>query len=500
VPADSAIAFERFHGRYSRPYRTLRSTHLILLLLALATLAAIIPWRGVTPRNPQTLRMVVWGMPSEDYLFRDGYARGFEALQPGVHVQYERYVEVADKYFTWHLNGEGADVMRVRITDYHSLVANGVLAPLDGLINSADPDLALSAADQADFIPAIWNALQIKGQRYAIPSDNAQYGLYYNKAIFSRYNAAHPDHPLVLPSADWTWDDLRRAARALTVRDERGRIVQYGVDFALWSWPFMAFYAQAGGELWDADRTTTLIDCDAGKRALALISELLPQASSARSPEMAETGTGPDKLFATGQTAMLLDGSWRALALELANPDLDFAVAPLPHDIRSAVASGSVLWAISAHSQSKELAWRMIKWMTSREQSLRYWDALRVAPPARVSVIHSDAFQATRGLADASGKALTPGMPGERFDDRARWLLYAVTPYPRTGELPGFVPVAPYQNDLENKVSAMLTRATAPGRTASFRELLDEAATETHRIIDRDRAARGLVRIVRPGS
>ena len=62
--------------------------------------------------------MAVWGMPFEDQLFEDGYARDFEQLHPGISIKYGRYEDVTEKYYTWHLLKRGADVMRVPITDY----------------------------------------------------------------------------------------------------------------------------------------------------------------------------------------------------------------------------------------------------------------------------------------------------------------------------------------------------------------------------------------------
>ena len=145
----------------------MRGSHLVVLVLAAITAICVVPPRAaVDPCH--RLAFTVWGMPFEDRLFEDGYARGFEALHPGVEVKYERYVDVTEKYFAWHLLGTGADVMRVRITDYHALVARGILEPLDRFIN--DPELGLSIAEQADFFPAIWDQLEIDGKRYALPS------------------------------------------------------------------------------------------------------------------------------------------------------------------------------------------------------------------------------------------------------------------------------------------------------------------------------------------
>jgi multiple sugar transport system substrate-binding protein len=472
----------------------MRTSRLILVLLCAATLACVIPYRAA-PSSGTTLQLAVWGMPFEDHLFEDIYARGFEARHPGVTIDYGRYQDLTDKYFAWHMLGRGADVMRLRITDYHAFVARGMLEPIDPFLD--DPTIGLTEQEQADFMPAVWDLLEVDGRRYALPSDNAQYGLYYNKAIFDRYNADHFDDPLGHPSPDWTWQDLRDAARKLTLRDADGNYVQYGLDFELWAWPFMGFLRQAGGALWDEPQTTTLIGSRHGLEALQLIVDLIPHSAAMRSVGQVGSASGPDKLFAGGQTAMLLDGSWRAPDLERVNPDLDFAIAPLPRDRRRAVMSGSVLWAISAHSEHKETAWRMVRWMTRPRQSLLYWDALRVAPPAQVSVIRSEPFRQTSGLVDEDGTAWVHPMPQERFDDRAAWLLYAVTPDPVTGEMPGFVPVAPYQKDLEDSIEAMLRRAVSPGRTETLQELLDRAAEAVHQIIDRDRRARGLAPVER---
>jgi ABC-type glycerol-3-phosphate transport system substrate-binding protein len=462
---------------------------MVLVAVAGGTVLCVVPHRAA-PARGERLGMAVWGMPFEDRLFEDGYARGFEARNPGVRVDYHRYQTVTDKYLAWHLVGQGPEVMRVQITDYHMLLERGMLEPLDRFLD--DSTVGLSEAERADFLPWVWELLEVGGSVYALPADSAQYGLYYNRTLFDLHDLAHPEAPIGHPRAGWTWDDLRAAARRLTVVDEAGQVVQYGVDFELWSWPFMAFLRQAGGDLWDAAGTTTLIDSGQGLEALELIVELLPYSAAMRTLSQVGSASGPDKLFAGGHTAMLLEGSWRAPDLERVNPELDFAVAPLPRHRRGDVVSGAVLWAISAHAANKETAWRMIRWMTGREQSIRYWDTLRVAPPARLSVVFSEDFRRTAGLVGDDGTVWVHPMPEARFQDRAAWLLHAYAPDPATGEPAGFVPVGPYQKDLEDALEAMLKRAVAPGRGEPLAELLHRAAQAVHQIIDRDRRARGL--------
>ncbi|MFG0330256.1 MAG: extracellular solute-binding protein [Phycisphaerales bacterium] len=465
-----------------------RSVWIILAIVLVTTITLIPP--GAALSNRTTLLMTVWGMPFEDMLFEEGYARGFEAEHAGaIEVDYERFgSDLTQKYYAWNLRGESADVMRVRITDYHALVEKGVLLPLNEFIRH--PKYGLTDDEIADYFPAIWRQLEIDETWYALPSDNAQYGLYYNKRIFDDYNAAHPETPLAYPDASWGWNDLARAAESLTQRSEDGTIEQFGIGFDLWAWPFMAFLHQAGGRLWDDAGTTTLIASDEGVAALEFLVSLIPSDAPIRSPELADSATGPATLFALDRQAMLLDGSWRAPSLEKTNPDLEYAVAPLPMGEDRAVISGSVLWAVGAHTEHPLWAWRMIKWMTSEEQSLRYWDTLRVAPPARVSVVQGPGFRSTSGLVDDGGQVRVPPMRAAQFADRAEWIVFGMTPNPTTDRAPAFVPVGVYQADLESKITGALVAAVRGAK--SPRRALEDAARDMHAVIDRDRAAKGL--------
>ncbi len=459
----------------------------LILTIIISTLIALIP-PAALPVQSDTLTMAVWGMPFEDQLFRDGYARGFEEINPGWTVRYQRHSQIIEKYNAWHVQHRSADVMRLGIDYYHAFVDKGMLTPLNQFIN--DPEVGLSEAEIADYFPQIWRQLVLGEEIYALPSDNAQYGLYYNRALFDTWNASHTDERIEYPTSEWTWDDLAQAARLLTVKDARGRTVQYGIMFDLWAWPFMAFLHQAGGTCWDDAATTTRINSPQGVEALTYLVSIIPDDAPIKAIGLADSAASPAQLFKIGSLAMLLDGSWRAPNLELDNPDLDYAIAPLPHGRDRAVVSGSVLWSISAHSKSPRKAWEMIKWMTSQEQAVRYWDTLRVAPPARLSVVQSEAFRSTHGLVTDDGIVRVPPMSPAQYPARAAWLEYAVMPEARSGKPPGFVEASRFQMDLQNAITNALVRAVRDG--VDPRAALDQAAGEVHAIIDRDRAAKGL--------
>lgn len=469
----------------------MRASRWVAIAAAAATALVLIP-SGVYRPDAKELLLTTWGMPREDALFRDLYAARFESTNPGWSMRYMRHNEIVAKYKAWHVQGRGADVMRVPITNYHEMVALGIVEPLDAFMD--DPETGLSAAERADFFPAIWEALRLDGKRWGLPADNAQYGLYYNRAIFDEFMREHPEAGLTYPSADWTWEDLKRAADLLTVRED-GRLERYGLAFDLWAWPFFAFLKQAGGEIWDEARTTTRVNSPAGVAALEFLASLVPPEAPARSAEMKDSAASPAEQFKIGKVAMLLDGSWRAPNLEWSNPDLDFAISPLPRGEERAIVGGAVLWCVGARSEHKERAWEMVKWITGREGSLLYWDTLRVAPPARISVVESDEFCATEGLVDPVTGERRGAMPEELFDERAKWLRDSIEPLPETGRSPIFVPVAPYQADLERVLSRAIVAAVRGEQSA--KAALDDAARRVHEIIDRDRAAKGRPRVDR---
>jgi ABC-type glycerol-3-phosphate transport system substrate-binding protein len=330
---------------------------------------------------------------------------------------------------------------------------------------------------------------------YALPEDNAQFGLFYNKAIFDAYNREHPGAPLAYPSEAWTWGDLRRTAQTLTTYDASGRITRAGFDFAIWAWPFMMFFVQAGGELWSADGKTCTVNSPAGVEALEFLRSMQREDRSFQ-PSLSgyQSGTGPDALFAAGRTAMFMDGSWRVPNFEGVAPDLDFAVAPLPRGRRAAVVSGSVMWGISADAKEKDEGWRMISWLTDVPRQLEYWDTLRVAPPASLAALASPAFRSTSGLpllgADGTvipGRWEVPPMPESRFADRAAWLLYANKPLPETGKAPGFVPVHPYETELEEEINRMLNEYLNPRSTLTAEEALESVVRHVEAVMGRER-------------
>ena len=205
-----------------------------------------------------------------------------------------------------------------------------------------------------------------------------------------------------------------------------------------------------------------------------------------------DQGTGPDSRFANGTAALYLDGSWMAPNFENRNSSLRFAIATPPRGRTDAVLAGSCLWAISSHARNKDEGWEMIRWLVSPPQAIRYWDTLRVAPPANTAVIASPAFRSTHGIPGTRGRWEVPPLTEAAFPDRAAWILEAFEPDARTGRSRAFVPSGPYQRILEDEIARMLREYLESPDGPAAQDTLDRAARNVHLAIDRDRAAKGL--------
>jgi len=79
------------------------------------------------------------------------------------------------------------------------------------LIQDLTPYIEKTKFDLADYWPGALESTSFDGKVYGLPRDSGVEVLYYNKDDFDKAG-------LKYPTDDWTWDDLRKAAEALTLR------------------------------------------------------------------------------------------------------------------------------------------------------------------------------------------------------------------------------------------------------------------------------------------
>lgn len=273
--------------------------------------------------------------------------------------------DLAPNLITTVSGGGGPDVAIVDSSFIPQLAASEVIQDVT--------DRAAGVA--GDFHEGAWEYSQYGGQQFGLPVDSSNTALFYNVGMLEEAGVEVPT----------TWDELLDAAIALTdaENDQYGYMLGaqgYGA-FSFWPWLW-----QNGGQITADDGTEVLFNDEAGHEAfqfysdLALVHEVAP-------PEFPTVSSSWDEYvapFVQERVAMMVIGPWGIDPIESGNPDLEFAVAPLPEGKEAASVLGGSSITMGANSESPDLAWEFIEWFTAGEQMHYIQDMGRIPGNAEV--------------------------------------------------------------------------------------------------------------------
>lgn len=409
---------------------------LLLVILSLAGLSMLnAVWQQKRAGGRVEIELCVWGMPFENTLYLKEYIPEFERQNPNIKVRFHHFDNYTSRILMLRAGGIAPDVMRQNTNYGAQFIRRGMNLPLDRFMDGPD------GIDRNDFIPVTWEALRYNGRTYGIPQDINIRGLYYNKDLFDAAHISYPDE-------SWTWKDFKSAADKLanpaTNGGKKGIVGLLG-GFHVGDW--MPFYYQAGGQMWNADKTVPAFDNEKALASLAFLKSL--SGDFMMSQSTSERGAlGPYTFFQNGQAGMLIDGSWRTPQLKKDGKSLRFGVAPLPHGEKAMSISTSCYWGISAQTKHPEEAWKLAKFLSSKEALVRYWQTLWVAPPARWSSLRSPDFQRITGAGKES-----PALPDPaEFREKCAWIPSVLEKGHTTMEF-----IGPFTSQLNSKLDYALS-------------------------------------------
>ncbi len=215
-------------------------------------------------------------------------------------------------------------------------------------------------------------AMTIQDKIYAIPRDVSTLVIYYNKALFNKYEVNYP-------TKSWTMVDLVFYASALSQNGNWGIGLEPGIYYAL---PFMRYF---GGGIFDKNGKY-IADTKESEKSIKFYRELsnkyhiAPTAPQIGSKTLAQ-------MFLEGKIAMHLSGRWLVPKYrECAKFDWD--VVNFPKCSSPSDTSG---WAVSKSSKHKKLAIKFVLFLSSKENIAKMCeDGLIV--PARKDVALSEDF------------------------------------------------------------------------------------------------------------
>jgi multiple sugar transport system substrate-binding protein len=258
----------------------------------------------------------------------------------------------------------------------------------------ADSERTLDITEQVSDPAVGWEEFSGAARATAQPTGEATIGfpavvdnisLIYNKTVFDEAGVEYP-------TADWTWDDFRTAARELTDPATSTYGYAYSVSGSEeTTWQFWPHLWQNGGEILDESQTEATFDSAAGVEALTLLRDM---AVEDKSVYLDQTDTKFGQIFASDQIGMITSGPWSLYDLQVAGTD--YGVVPLPGtDGEHTTISGADLWVLFDHQDANREYWsyEFTKWLTDPEQDVR-WNVVYGNLPLRESEIDSPEFQA----------------------------------------------------------------------------------------------------------
>jgi multiple sugar transport system substrate-binding protein len=323
---------------------------------AVATDTPPAPDATATPAAPAgpsgTVTFQVFGDPAELAVFQAVVA-GYKAVNPNVTVAINHVPaqgEHMTKLSAAFTAGTPADVFLINYRRYGQLAAKNVLEPLG---NWLDQSTTLKASD---YYTQSLGAFTYQGTVQCIPQNISSLGVYYNKDLFEQNNVP-------LPTANWTWQELVSAAKALT-KDTNGdgMMDTHGLGVEAQLIRLAPFVWQHGGEIVDdyAHPTKLTLDTPAAREAAQFFVDLsLTHRVTPTEPEVKAEAL--EARFMNGKLGMFL-GSRADTPTYRTIKGFTWDVAPLPGDVTQATILHSDAYCVAAASKNKEAAWDFIQY------------------------------------------------------------------------------------------------------------------------------------------
>ena len=347
--------------------------------IALLLTVFLLVMSGITrAQDTKTITYMMWGSPEELAVWQT-IVDEFQAEHPDiiVNVDVSDWDSYWDKLRTLYAGGTPPDVFAMDAPLYPDWQSRGVLLNLQPYLDQ-DPTFL------DGFYPVTLEAYKRDDGYYGLPRDFQTITLFYNKDMFDAAGVAYP-------TDEWTMDDLRTNALALT-KDSDGDGVTDQWGFAADLWDMELFWSEAiwgyGGEVINPEYTQTLLGQDKAVDAWNFMADMMLTDKSMPDPDQsAQFGGDP---FAAGVAAMTTIGHW--VVPEYAKLDFQWDVAPMPSGPEGRATSvNSAGFVVAKDSQNPDAAWEFVKYATGPTGQSRLTE-LGFAIPVLPSVAESPTY------------------------------------------------------------------------------------------------------------
>jgi len=263
-----------------------------------------------------------------------------------------------------------------------------------GVLADLGPQLKQDAAyNLADFSSSSMRLWQRDSAIYGVPFSTSPFFVLYNADMFEAAGVATPAEQAA--QGNWTWEALAETSKALQAQAPSGSygfatIDNEGYTGQLWAMtvPIIRAY---GGDAWNAEGTECQLTSPQAIQAMQLFHRMVVTDKSVVPP-------GEQADFYAGQAGMTVAQISRLAKLKDAS--FEWGIAPLPSGPSGKpYVIGQAAIGVFNASTNKEVAADFVAFMTNQGNVAKL---AQFFPPARASVLDSDAFSKANPLIDSA--------------------------------------------------------------------------------------------------
>ena len=251
--------------------------------------------QGCSSAKKDQVQLTMWLVGSEAQAHTiSALAKPFTE-RTGIQVRCEAisWGEAHSKYLTAVAGGVQPDIGTMGLTWGAEFGHLGALIDLKTAF--AEP----LAAIQRDTFPGLWDSIEYQHHVYGIPFDLTLQTLYYRTDL--------------IPQPPKMWEELTALLQRL--RTDGRRMI---IDWGNLSWiGYAPFLWQAGGDFYNAEKTTPTVSSAQAVRALEFFRDLYTRYDVPKTSVPIEQG------MRTGEFPLALSGNWKAISLNIGVPELE---------------------------------------------------------------------------------------------------------------------------------------------------------------------------------
>jgi ABC-type glycerol-3-phosphate transport system substrate-binding protein len=236
--------------------------------------------------------------------------------------------------------------------------------------------------DRDDFIPGLVAGQAYLGKEIAIPFENSNLAVYYNKDMLDEKGVEYPPAEV----GAWTWSDFVEMAKLFSDPDQG----QFGFH-PNWSGAMLhSMIWEGGSTMLSSDMKSNLLCSDPKTRDIA-IKSLQRLHDFAWESKITANDVG-DMGFGSGDMAFAISGPWDMPRYKESSPDLNIGVASFPADEETGLAISywyqKALLVFRTDEEHEEATLKFLKWFYSPEIHARWCAGAGYLPITKSAVEH----------------------------------------------------------------------------------------------------------------